>query len=670
MAESQPQRNLNETFQPPVLHYSLSSDVGFYDQPRGGYRYRGTGNRSRRHNFGAPSGRIDAQTFHFQENFDSPRPYFARRQGLGQRGALQGQVQGQGYRQGFASRGGRYLHAGTFLQPGGHEHEHGTSRLRQQLSLDQSFDPTQRHMQSPSPSRIEPNLQHYAQKFQEGDLGPIQSQQQQQIYSNTSSVSHNRQQMPQPQLISYHSDSIVQYREPDLQLMKSGCIILPPPPPPPRQPQNPIESPSNATCSIKFGDSIRKIGLELKPLPLSRSDTPDELKSQDEERPMCIVCCEELYEIAVGQCNHTLLCAMCAVRMRIFYRYIQCPLCKADNPDLICTQWKSSVKPYKELRKIAQQDEIPGLPFMKLELGETGRGRESSSRSYVQQMRDKLSRLGQRSCPCCAQVTAFNSFKDLSMHLMAYHGCYYCFVCQKAKRQFPCEIELFCKDMLAKHLETHPKCEFCNGLRYFSVREQKAHYQEEHYQCHICERMGLPDMWLEDVDDLLNHMRANHFTCSQCSDTVGFSTADELNAHQQAMHNAASSHFNVGVDPGRNELRIQLRGGREENIDQVRDNLVMLLNYFREMFGTGEHNGFMHSIEDVMQQFQMQVGLDDQANVDTGNLWGVLIPPPQPPGAQALNSVPFSSLLDSMGNTWGVPSEDESSQNYESPLDD
>eukprot|EP01025_Chloroclados_australasicus_P034996 TRINITY_DN3572_c0_g2_i1.p1 TRINITY_DN3572_c0_g2~~TRINITY_DN3572_c0_g2_i1.p1 ORF type:complete len:694 (+),score=33.06 TRINITY_DN3572_c0_g2_i1:392-2473(+) len=414
-------------------------------------------------------------------------------------------------------------------------------------------------------------------------------------------------------LSSNASSGLITYKEPDLWLMNSGQIIPPPPPPPPRTHPSihQIGSSSTANCSSKFVDSIRKIGLELESVSLSRQDSKNSSnpsaateQSQQEDRPTCIVCCEDLHQIAVGQCNHTLLCITCAVRMRTFYRNSQCPLCKADNPELVCTQWKQQVPPFTELRKNVQFEGIEGLPYIKLDSSESKKCRGMS-------LRDRLNRLGSRSCPSCKQFTEFGSFKDLSMHLMLQHNQYYCFVCQKAKRQFTTELELFDRETLHSHLDTHPKCEFCNGLRYFSAREQKAHYQEEHYQCHICERMGLSDMWLEDVDDLLSHMRANHFTCNQCGDTVGFGTLEELNSHREAMHNAASSHFNVGVDPGRNELRIQLRGGRDENIDQVRDNLVMLLNYFREMFGSGEHNGFVHSIEDVMQQFQTQVGVDE-----------------------------------------------------------
>lgn len=42
-----------------------------------------------------------------------------------------------------------------------------------------------------------------------------------------------------------------------------------------------------------------------------------------------------LQVVAVGSCNHKEVCARCALRMRLNYEDIACPLCKAELPEVL-----------------------------------------------------------------------------------------------------------------------------------------------------------------------------------------------------------------------------------------------------------------------------------------------------------------------------------------------
>jgi hypothetical protein len=43
---------------------------------------------------------------------------------------------------------------------------------------------------------------------------------------------------------------------------------------------------------------------------------------------LCILCCNDLSYVAIGQCNHKLFCFLCALRLRIIMNDKNCPICK------------------------------------------------------------------------------------------------------------------------------------------------------------------------------------------------------------------------------------------------------------------------------------------------------------------------------------------------------
>jgi hypothetical protein len=47
-----------------------------------------------------------------------------------------------------------------------------------------------------------------------------------------------------------------------------------------------------------------------------------------EEIPDCIICCDPIYLVALGKCNHVEACAICFMRRKVLCKDNQCPICK------------------------------------------------------------------------------------------------------------------------------------------------------------------------------------------------------------------------------------------------------------------------------------------------------------------------------------------------------
>ena len=49
----------------------------------------------------------------------------------------------------------------------------------------------------------------------------------------------------------------------------------------------------------------------------------------------CVVCCEPMAVVSVGPCGHAQVCARCCLRLRLNYKDMRCPLCKAEQPEVV-----------------------------------------------------------------------------------------------------------------------------------------------------------------------------------------------------------------------------------------------------------------------------------------------------------------------------------------------
>ena len=55
----------------------------------------------------------------------------------------------------------------------------------------------------------------------------------------------------------------------------------------------------------------------------------------------CVICAEPLTSAALGACGHLEVCALCSLRSRVLYDDCQCPLCKAELPQVVLAALRS-----------------------------------------------------------------------------------------------------------------------------------------------------------------------------------------------------------------------------------------------------------------------------------------------------------------------------------------
>jgi hypothetical protein len=67
----------------------------------------------------------------------------------------------------------------------------------------------------------------------------------------------------------------------------------------------------------------------------------------------CVICAEPLTSAALGACGHLDVCAVCSLRSRVLYDDCQCPLCKAELPQVVL----AALRPDKSVLGVQQAGE-------------------------------------------------------------------------------------------------------------------------------------------------------------------------------------------------------------------------------------------------------------------------------------------------------------------------
>jgi len=159
----------------------------------------------------------------------------------------------------------------------------------------------------------------------------------------------------------------------------------------------------------------------------------------------------------------------------------------------------------------------------------------------------KFKELLMNSCPLCE--AKYGKFDDLKRHIRHKHEKQYCDICVKNLKVFPKEFRVYSRKELVEHRKTgdrddtshkgHPQCNFCNE-RYYDNDELLLHLRRNHFWCHFCENDGRQDYYC-NYDDLRSHFRDDHFLCEEkeCSlekFTSVFRSDIDLKAHRLAKH--------------------------------------------------------------------------------------------------------------------------------------
>ncbi|GMH39850.1 hypothetical protein BSKO_07754 [Bryopsis sp. KO-2023] len=269
----------------------------------------------------------------------------------------------------------------------------------------------------------------------------------------------------------------------------------------------------------------------------------------DPETSACAICCESVEVVAIGQCNHALMCGPCCLRMRMCYDDKSCPFCKANLTKVVILKQSPNDQPAFD-SFISQTKHLWN--------------KESWAKGvYVDKRRkhngfslfDFLQRMSAWSCSVCDKQgdNQFPSHRQLRHHLKTIHGRDLCSICTKAGRTFPLDMETYpvCdaqpgETTMQEHAETHPRCDFCD-IKFFDKDELFNHMRREHCTCHVCERGGIHFQYFKHGQELLTHMRTCHYVCTEpnCVDSfVAFASEEELAGHHRDAHTGHMPRWN------------------------------------------------------------------------------------------------------------------------------
>ncbi|EMP36907.1 hypothetical protein UY3_05887 [Chelonia mydas] len=128
-------------------------------------------------------------------------------------------------------------------------------------------------------------------------------------------------------------------------------------------------------------------------------------------------------------------------------------------------------------------------------------------------------KLLQHECPLCPDVRPFSTVVDLEQHMRKQHELFCCKLCVKHLKIFTHERKWYSRKDLARHRihgdpddtshRGHPLCKFCDE-RYLDNDELLKHLRRDHYFCHFCDSDGAQEYYREEEDrDIAAAVRAS-----------------------------------------------------------------------------------------------------------------------------------------------------------------
>eukprot|EP00794_Sanderia_malayensis_P009365 gene9365-10352_t len=268
------------------------------------------------------------------------------------------------------------------------------------------------------------------------------------------------------------------------------------------------------------------------------------------DEKICVLCCEEIEILAKGSCDHV-VCFKCSSRMRVLCEEKYCAICRMD------------------LDKVAFiEDHIPYKDLTLTNMPKITKHGIFFQNDHVKSLYEELLFY---SCPVCVDKANFGSFNELRRHVRQVHDKQYCDLCSKNLKIFPKELRIYTRSELVAHRKSgdpddksykgHPQCEFCSQ-RYLDNDELLDHLRKNHFWCHFCEKDGRQD-YFATYDFLREHFREEHFLCeeNECVHekfTAAFRSDIDYQAHKLAKHSKKMSkvaakqarQLNVDIDYG------------------------------------------------------------------------------------------------------------------------
>ena len=218
--------------------------------------------------------------------------------------------------------------------------------------------------------------------------------------------------------------------------------------------------------------------------------------------------------------------------------------------------------------------------------------------------KQKVDELLQNKCPVCDEV--FRKFPQVKDHVRKAHSRYYCDICLRHLKLFTHERKCYSREQLVQHRKHgdsddkshrgHPLCKFCDD-RFLDNDDLLHHLRKNHFWCHLCEKDGSQD-YFPAYEDLRGHFREHHFLCEagECIHekfTSVFRTKIELQAHRAQKHSDKLSKAEARQN---RQLDVDITFARPRQADIVTSRDYSYPEYSNRHFGgrsTGNRDGNM-----------------------------------------------------------------------------
>jgi len=296
-------------------------------------------------------------------------------------------------------------------------------------------------------------------------------------------------------------------------------------------------------------------GVEIHSLASSNENTRKEY---------CMLCADVVEYWAVGSCNHH-ICSLCAARVRIRSKDKSCVVCKQRMDVMVvfpCVPSISTNSEQSESHPLTFQSfgihdctPHPGFianEFMGLVFTESCR----SQFHYLENIRSL-------SCPVRHCTCRHSSFTELQSHLQSSHKKQLCEICYDNRPLFIPELPLYTDRDLDKHLKAppsanvaigddkiggHPPCRFCRKS-FFDAHTLLQHMRAQHLTCSLCRSTAPIVRYYSEETVLWEHIQRDHVTCPLCFEGMGrdvraaqpYSSGHDLTSHMRVQHSYTST---------------------------------------------------------------------------------------------------------------------------------
>uniref|UniRef100_A0A8C2PXN2 RING-type E3 ubiquitin transferase n=2 Tax=Cyprinus carpio TaxID=7962 RepID=A0A8C2PXN2_CYPCA len=304
-------------------------------------------------------------------------------------------------------------------------------------------------------------------------------------------------------------------------------------------------------------------GLTTRPVPsLSMEYTP-----KKDAESTCVLCCQDIDMFAVGKCDHP-VCYRCSTKMRVLCEQKYCAVCREQLDKVV---FMKKPEPFAALHIHQYQCEKKYDIYF------------ADGKMYAQFRKILL-----HECPQCPEPKVFSKFEELEQHMRKQHELFCCKLCAKHLKIFSYERKWYNRKELARHRTQgdpddtshrgHPLCKFCDD-RYLDNDELLKHLRRDHFFCHFCDADGAQEYY-SDYQYLSEHFRESHYLCEEgrCSTeqfTHAFRTEIDYKAHKAAAHskNRAEARQNRQIDiqfnyAHRQQRRNDVGGDDYEEVDR------------------------------------------------------------------------------------------------------